>query len=1074
MKKIITTLFILLLFSKWAFAAETEPVYRIDIPPLDAAEALQLLAQQTDKVILFPYELTENKRARAVYGQYRLAEALALLLEGTGLQGVPTENNIINIVALPPPSKQGFLDFLSTLFGGGSNQGSGSGSEQNKAAKTQGDLEELVITGSRIARRAIDNPTPVAQLEADTINFSGASTLSELVNGLPALALGQGRTTGNFSFNQAGINALNLRGLGTARTLTLVNGRRHVGSDLEGSSALDVSSIPLALVERVEVITGGASAIYGADAVAGVVNFIMKEDFEGLQLDLQSGISSRGDGQQYRFASTLGLNFADYRGNFTAHITALSRDAVQANDRAFSRAGSVYVAAADLGLSESAFNLVTANNFSTLFSSTNAIVANPANGGGPFGDSFYTFSSDLAARPFNAGSAGVFGGSNVINSELPNLEGGNEQFFIATPDERLLINTTLYFDIREDMRLFVEGKFSQVDAQSLFGSVGSFSFVESLSLDNPFIRDDLREIATNAGASSLFVNRTHAEFGPRKAENRRRVARIIAGISGTLAEQYPYQFYYQYGAADSSNSYINDRNDARWFQGLDVIADPVTGQPVCRNPANGCVPINILGPTGTISQAAIDWVRIPSHTSTVELEQTVVAADISGQLKGIGFAAGDIRFAAGMEFREESRVDNPSQVFQQGLGYFGSSLQPLNGRFDVFELFAELSVPLLSNQTLAEELTLEAAIRGADYSTIGGDAAYKLAAIWEPLRGYRLRSTYSRAIRAPNINELFRPETDIGFLNFVTDPCDARQVNNGSANRFNSCQALGIADPNNFDGSLSVNEIPLVTSGNPELENETAHTLTLGLVMRPPGLESLEMSIDYWQIDIDNFVEDPGSTINAQFQQSALNGCVDASSIANIYCSLISRNAAGNITEFRGTPVNLSALKTSGVDLGGSYRLAFKEADMQLNWMLTHTFERSLLAGAEAGTAVTENDNIGELGDPEWRAFIQLIYQQGPLAISLSSRYIGKQQFNVAEADNARDQRLLDDLWYTDTKLAYQLSDSLSIYLGINNLANQQVPTHPYTNPVYGSQFGSGIFDPVGRFFYLGLQFSAN
>ena len=1036
-----------------AMAEEPEPVYTIDIATSEAAEALKLLAQQTDAVVLFPYDIVEPFRTNKVYGRYTLTQALDLLLDGTKLSASIADNRVINVAVI-------------------SNNASEKKQSQPEPADRGPDdtiiSEELLITGSRIARSDSENPNPVFSLDNNTLSYSGALLLSDAMAEIPALTLGQSRFTGNFTLNQAGINALNLRGLGTGRTLVLVDSRRHVGADLEQSSAVDISSIPLALVERIEVITGGASAIYGADALAGAINFVMKDSYDGVQVDIQRGITSRDDGDEVRFSTTMGASFAEYRGNITLHASAISREPLLAKDRAFARAGAIYTEAENIGISDSPTRFVIARNATTLSNSTNAIVASTSIFANP-GDNFFTFNNDLSLRPFEAGPNGVFNFDNVVDSELAVLQGGNENFYLATPDDRYLFDLAMHYDVRDDMQFFVETKYSQVEARSSFSSVSSI--FELLTLDNPFIRDDLREIVSNAGAFGVFVNRSHAEFGNRETNNRRKTQRFLVGLSGTLAEQYDYEIYSQYGVVDTKNQIINDRNDVRWFQALDVIADPVSGQPVCRNPANGCVPINILGPTGTISQEAIDWVLVPLQTSTAKIQQLVVGADIRGTLDNLGFDAGAVKFAAGFEFREESRVNIPSQVVQEeSVNDTRSALPSVDGRINVAELFAELAVPLLKDQTFAEELTVEAALRGSEFSTTGGALSYKLAAIWEPAKGFRLRSTFARSIRAPNINELFQPGSELGFISFASDPCDASQVNNGSANRFANCVASGVADPNNFNSTIAFNGAAYTISGNPDLDNELATTHTLGFVLQPVWMRGATFSTDYWQVDIEDYIEDTSRGLDAQIEQGILNSCVDSSSIDNAFCRLITRDATGNIVAYRAAPVNLSRFKTAGVDWAGRFSFELGSGLVDFSMTLTRNFKRQLFTGAELGSDASLFEGIGELGDPKWRALINLLYKRGPLAINLSSRYIGKQSFTLDNFTVTREQPVLDAVWYTDTQVSYAVNKLLTVYAGINDLFDEQLPIHPYTNPLSGAQFGTGILDPTGRNFYLRLR----
>lgn len=1005
-----------------------------------------------------------------------MEDALHITLDGTGLTGFVSADGVITVVTSASESefqegdlkvssvKKGLLGSASALMASvfaltpATAQG----------ANDEAGADSIVVTGTRIVRPNLSLPTPVTSVDAEDIRRGGVVDIADVVSEIPALALGQGRSTTNFSFDQQGLNTLNLRGLGISRSLVLVDGRRHVGAAVDLSSAVDISTIPSALVERVDVITGGASAIYGADAVAGVVNFIMKDDFEGVLLETQAGIAGEGDGEEFSASLTIGGNIADGRGNITAHFSYLSREPVLAADREWSSAGAAFVDPTLLGITDSAFDLVAIENQSTIFASPSTIIAN-GDTGGPLGSDFYIVNDDLSVRPFDAGTAGVFGFYNVIGSELPNLGPGDESFQVAGATDRYLLNLSSHYELTDSIRLFFDGKYSRTEATGAYSAVGSFSFVEFLSLDNPFIQPDLLAVATSAGASGLYVNRASGEFGPRAADTQRDTMRVALGVEGELWDAFNYELYYQYGFSDSTATVLNDRFDARWFQALDVISDVVTGQPVCRDPSNGCVPVNILGPQGVISPAALDFVRIPSHTSSTSLDQQVVAGHIAGPMPGITLPAGDIEVAAGFEYRKEARDNDPSLAFTAGLGYFGSVILPLKGEYDTTEFFGEVAVPVVSGAPFAEELTLDGAVRFADYSTVGSNVSYKGGALWTIVNGLTLRGTYAKAVRAPNITELFAPINSGGaFLNGVTDPCSATLVNAGSATRFANCQAAGVPDPNTFVGLIPVNAVPVTFGGNPGLTEETANTFTVGAVIRPEALiPGLSLTVDYYSIEIDDYIED---SFNGG-AQNVLNACVDAASINNQFCDAVTRGPTGEVTAFRGGPTNISRLEMAGIDFAMNYQRPIGAGELSINGTVSHVLDRTLFVGGAGGlVSVAEDQSAGEIGNPKWRATANIVYEIGGLTLNVSERYLSKQTLDVAEAEGTRDRPFLNAQWYTDVQAAYDVTDDINVYAGINNLFDNEPPIHPYTNPIFGAQFGSGLFDPIGRYFYAGAR----
>ena len=1055
----------------WA-AEEPGSTIEVRIPAQPIVDALISLGDQSGLQIVLYADVAGDTESTAVSGEFNnYEEVLSTLLANTGMRYEFINERTVTVVmpsdaASSTPAAVSVFDNdqaanpSSAISGATSDSDSdnrGTDSRAAVVARRENRLEEIITTGTRIPRSNLELPTPVTSASADDIDRAGAIAVSDIVNELPVLSLGQGRTTNNFTRGAQGLTTLNLRGLGTTRTLVLVDGKRHISTDA------DISTIPASLVERVDIITGGASAIYGADAVAGVVNFVLKDDIDGFHLDSQAGASANGGGEEHSVSATLGSEILDDRGHATVHLTYLKRDAVLASDRSFSRAGSAYVDPQLLGISDSPFSLVSVSNRTTLFDSVSAIATDP--GGGAIGSDFYTFTESLAARPFDTGASGVTELFNVIDSELPNLGPGNDRFNVVSPEERTLFNMRASFDPSDNWSLYFDGKYARTKSAGEFSAVGSFFFVDTLQIDNPFIQDDLRALMTNAGLTQIGVNRANAEFGNRQIRTENSTYRALVGATGRIANAYTFDTYYMHGQLDRDYQTINDRFDQRWRQALDVITDPLTGEPVCRNPANGCVPANILGPSGVISPEVIEFVRIPSHTTRESQNQRVYSLTVSGPV-------GNAQFAAGVEYREESLLVEPSNIHREGLGYFGDTILPIDGSYDVREAFAEITVPLLDDNSAIGGVVVEGAVRVADYSTSGSNTSTRSGFVWKPIQGLSIRGGAARAIRTPNVRELFAPLAEnASFISLVNDPCDAAFVNNGSLNRFENCQALGIIDPSAFDGTIGINEVPLSDGGNPNLDVERADTLTIGAILQPGFAPRLSMSIDYYRIDVDDYIED--AAIDTPTIQSVLNGCVDSDSIVNSFCDLIDRAADGRIVGYTGIPINISSFSTSGVDLSIAYGWTLASGDLGVSAVLSHVLERELLLGARDGQApVSVNDIATELGNPATRATASIVYQTDNWTLNLTQRFLDKQQLDASEANDVRDRRFVRSRWYTDVQLAYSTNDAVTVYAGINNLFSSKVPVHPYTNPIFGPQFGSGMYDAIGQFLYGGLRIS--
>ncbi|MCV6604249.1 MAG: TonB-dependent receptor [Porticoccaceae bacterium] len=1044
-----------------SIGAETETVsQKLDIPPSRAEDAIKQLARAFRRPVLFQAKDVARVTVNPVNGQFTLLHALEAMLESTELQGGLTERGVITIsrrtkikASVEEQSVKKSEFFLKTLL---STVVAGFTSAQAEDAKSSSEsLEEVVVTGSRIVRPDINQPTPVTSLSQEAISLSGAINIADVVNELPNFAVGVGRSNNNFSFTRAGLNTLNLRDLGTQRTLVLVNGRRHVSS-VQGSGEVDISTIPSALVERVDVITGGASAVYGADAVAGVVNFILKDDFEGFDMEVQTGISEEGDADELSAAFTMGGNFSDGRGNAVVHFSYANREPVLRGDRDFSNFRTLFRTPASLGINNSQFSQIAVSDTRTVENHGSAVLLIPG-----ANQRVLTFNQDLSVRDQVLGPSGLIGTSTVDGGEAPALSQTGRLFQLTTPLDRYLLTGKVHYELTPDHRFFVDGKFARTEASSVFDATFELpGFTNTLSVDNPFVRDDLRAILDGAGITSFGVRRRNVELGPRRQENTRDLFRIAMGFKGTLFDDYDYNLYYQFGKVEFANAKLNDRFEARWAQALDAVRDPTTGEIVCRDRSNGCVPLNILGPTGTISPEALAFVHIPHAVGITDIQQRVLSADISGAVPFWDLPAGQMRFAAGVEYRDEFSDDQPSTVQQQAQGFFNSRVRPTRGEYDVLEVFAEVLVPLISDAPWTEELSLEAAVRNADYSGSGSATSYKLGLSWSPVEDIKFRSPYARAVRAPNIGELFAQGSDSFLL--VNDPCDMDFVNAGSSNRRANCIAQGVADPDSFVSDARSTSIRSTSPGNANLQVETADTITFGVVWQPSFLPDLSINVDYWDIELSD-------AINSFPVQTILDNCVDLASSSNPFCALVSRNSGGNISLVTAQNINVSRFDVSGIDLGIDYVHAIGEGTLRLNTDVAYLSQRDFVVapGTVSGNSVDEN--AGELGRPEWRARADLTYNLDKLTVNWTQRYVGEQEVNVQEPQNARNPRTISDRWYTDVQGQYQLNESLSLRLGINNLFDVDPPFFPGAFEGIGN---AALFDNIGRYLYAGFKYS--
>lgn len=1054
------------------------------------------------------------------------------------------------------------------------------------------EIEEVVVTGSRIARDSnLTGALPVQSVTAEDIRASGEFSLSDVVNDVPSLLQS---VTSEQSIDAAaqfsdGANVLNLRGLGAERTLVLVDGRRHVGG-LQGTSAVDIGSIPAALVERVEVLTGGASAVYGADAVTGVVNFILRDDFEGLQVDVNAGISEYGDAQQNSLSIVYGENFANDRGNITVAFDARKDDGLKMGERADGLAagssrdwvnpalrfqqgdiGSAtpnfaqYYNYSNTGLTNFGLPIPSQEDFiadytaqfgtaPTLTSAETALINQAANApqravlpfrtfpftsgygyiipGNPFTfagfdpetnidldgngnpdclDSFTGYNS-----VFGAASFGVVGGcwnvtedgqyrpvqDGLVSGDFQGFGGdsyntlGTAQQDILLPDDKFTLNFLGHYDLTDTTTFYGEAKIVNQETKT-DNRPNSFWDLLFGAPDNPFLPEFIQPIADATGGVATTIDPL---LIPSERTTERDTYRVVFGFEGELDNGWTWDVSANYGRFNQevrqTGSMINDR----FFAAIDAVTDPATGQPACRadvdptapalntpfeipayeagyfsyTPGSGaCVPLNIWAGQPGVTQQAIDFVSV-TEFDEITIDQTVFAASLVGDSADwFELPGGAIAFATGIEWREETsdaKFDNwqrgvlpPGSPFPAGTLLsdvsandsltFRPQLAVKNeqGEFDATDVFVELSMPIVNEIPGFEELTLDVAGRWSDYSTIGSTEAWKTNLIWAPIEDIALRGGVSRAVRAPNITELFGPETGLNYR--PVDPCDAAQINAIAAdnpglaqNYQNNCVAdfnsFGL-DPFDANGNY-VYADPLSASfgglqgGNPNLTEETADTFTYGFVFQPRFLEGFSLTVDYWDIEIED-------AIQAVDDQDIVDGCYQGATLNNNFCNLFTRNTTSTSAQFggfnfiRSTDINFAKLESDGIDITASYTFDIAAHNFEISVSGTKV---NALNNFTNPTDLTEVDvELGEVNRPEEAGNIFLGWNWGDLRVGWQSQYLGEMLVSFLEIDTARtlygDSVFMDETWIHDLNASYNINDGLTLFGGINNLTQE-------------------------------------
>jgi len=977
------------------------------------------------------------------------------------------------------------------------------------------ELEEVVVTGSRITRFEGDFVAPVLTLGAEQMDQSGKVNIEDFVSEVAALigstdsyesSLGNG--------TRAGINALNMRNLGTNRSLVLVNGRRHVSAVASGEPLVDTNTIPVALIERIDVLTGGASAVYGADAVSGAVNFVLKSDFEGFAMRTQGGMSSRGDAEEFFAAFTWGTNFDNGRGNLTASYEHRRQEALEIFERKYGQEERLYMVNnpavfrnpnADPSLPQR----VVAGDRRFFFTAPDGrydiLGVDPETGNNiAFGDLIL----NARGEPFDIGTpisgSAALGGDGTLTAFF------TAQFLPKTDVNSFNLNGR--YDLTDRATAFSELKF--VRSNALNPRSSSYTSVLEIGLDNPFLPQSFFSVLDGIDSPRINLARDDLELRPIN-DNTRDTTRAVLGVRGDMTDWMNYEVSFNYGQTDVTSRLQNIRREDRYFAAIDAVIDPATGQATCRSnldpsavppndpivssynpavwgdPANssftpgpnsGCAPFNpFYDGTGGYytpgrlsadnpNAAAVAFMTgngIPL-VDRGKITQTVVNGYVSGNSSGIGFElpAGGVDFVLGGEYREE-KIDNRVDPIRSN----PNGLTPLSferdssSSYDVAELFGEVSVPIFRDLgPFMQALRVDGAYRFSDYSTIGNTSAFSVGANWTINDSVIVRGSTGRSVRSPNLNELFSPDNEASFR--PVDPCESFNIGAESPNTVANCaavlSALGV-DPTDFVSASPVGR-PGVRGGNANLNEETSDTYTVGFVLTPSFLPELVVAVDYWNIDMGQGILYPSANeIVAQ--------CYDSPTLNNPFCELFTRDTTGivgAIIDVEQRPVNVSNLTTSGVDFSVSYAMDLGIDAGTLRLGLNGSFLQDLLT--QPTVAPRQVDEVGQvntlLGNhaPEWVANFSANWARGPLSMNYRLHHqsplniFTKEQ--VQRQPNISDYLRTDRLFVHDIQGEYRFTEGFRGYLGVNNFTDVQ-PAKTYLNTPIGGK---------GRYFYLGLS----
>lgn len=932
-------------------------------------------------------------------------------------------------------------------------------------------VEEIVVTGSRIARPDLVSSSPVAQVGEKELQQSGVVNTENLLNTLPQAVPGLTSTVNN---GGNGTATVNLRGLGSNRTLVLVDGKRQTPTTQAG--AVDLNLIPPALIKSIQVLSGGGSAVYGSDAISGVVNFIMKTDFEGVELSTGYQVSRDGEAPIYSASMTMGSNFADRKGNVVLSLGYNKREALTQGTRGgmlstawgdnATRTG--FVPSGSGSNEQGRINPFVAGRFVTLPGVTN----NAAN------SALFLPTGDV--RLYNDAT-------DTYNFAPVN--------YIQTPQERFSVTTMGTYEIKPGLTAYAKGNFtnSRIVTQLAPTPIGTRTFRFTLD-NNPFLSASAKNALNTLGSTTAYTipsssswtagtftdvdtdgdglfdvvtgsfNRRLSEVGPRIQKYNFSGYQMQLGLKGDIeAINGGFDVFYQYGNTNGSSSLLGDTSLARTQQAL-LLNATGTG---CLDPSGGCVPINLFG-QGNISQAAANFIKTRINSSQ-DYEQQYGGFNINGDTANMfSLPAGPIGFSVGGEYRSEEFAFEPSQDLATGnLTGFNAS-PPVTGRFDVYEAYGELLVPILKDLPFIKNLDLELAGRSSDYTGQPKPVyTYKVAGTWKVYDDLLLRASYNKAIRAPSVGELYAPQSN-GFPT-ATDNCSARGTPNAATRQ--ACINSGVAA--NLVGVINANQqTQTLSGGNPNLRPEEGKTFTAGFAYTPSWLSNFSVTADYFSIEISDAIASFGGS--ASNVMNVCYGSVVNGNPASPYCQAIIRLANGSIDYVSLTNQNVATIKTEGFDVGVTYRTTLADlglpewGSLTIRSLYTNTWEATTTPD-EISSPIKCADKFGtRCGNPTPRHKVRTAanWRMNQFGVNVVWNHLDDVNDDAAAVYTVE---RIGAKNYWDLSGDWELTDNVAFTAGVKNLTQEQYPILGGNASPSNSGYPA-TYDVLGRTYFINAR----
>jgi iron complex outermembrane recepter protein len=952
--------------------------------------------------------------------------------------------------------------------------------------------DTIVVTGSRIARPNLEGTSPVQVVNAEEFRTTGTVNVEQLLNTLPQIVPGVTAFTNN---GGGGVATVNLRNLGSARTLVLVDGRRYIPFGTGGQ--VDLNTIPQAMIERVDVVTGGGSAVYGSDAIAGTVNFIMKRNFEGLSAASQYRVTGKGDGDQWTADVAVGMNSADGKGNVAFYGGYSKRGTVLQGDRPDSVAQIADVVGTPPG---------------TTF------------GGSPTGP-VAVIDPSAAFAPFGASTFAIFDGQGNLRPYVnPTRTEFNDAFnfapfqYLQLPQERWLFGGSARYEITDWAEFYTGGTFVKnkvvaqlaaspanlvpgtgpvtIQVNSPFFSAATQTLFRTLDTTQATLVGGIQNVVNDGYVTlpNTFRRRT-MEAGARDTITDRQAFNAFLGFRGDISDNWKYDTYYTYMETKLA-SRQTDTVRSRLRAGIEtafrnpttgaISATPIAGltgggELVCRDAAArtaGCVPLNVFAANG-VSTAGADYLRIILQDQ-LEAARQVASGYISGTVPQFDLGAGALGLVIGAEWRSESARFTPDAAKNSGdiLGF--NATRGTQGRYSVKELFGEINMPLLADLPFAEKLEVSARGRYSDYtlSAIGGVSTYSGSLLYKPISDLTFRAEYQRAVRAPSVGELFGGQGQ--SFPSANDPCSDRIPSGQTAAVRALCVATGVPAAAVFTRAVQpTNQVETLTGGNPLLKQEVGKTLTLGAVFTPEYVPGLSLTVDFYRIKLEGAISVLGGSA-----ANVLNLCYNVvQNATSSFCGAIARQPSGNIQQVRVLNANIGEQIRRGIDFQADYALPLGfgpfEDSSTLRFQLTGSWldRYDITPVAEIPTDKllcmgTFGSNCGE-PDPEWKFTLRTSYSSGPMALNLRWRWLDgtvddRTVFRQVDAATLPFPKI-KAYSYFDLSGSFSAGEHVTLTAGVDNLLNKGAPLLGSAASLNANTYPD-TYDVLGRKFFFGAN----